>query len=136
VRVSVIFCHPVESSPNAALHQKTVVELKGAGHELDDCDLHARGFKPVIWREARLGYHDVPVNRLPGQNNAGCLMRAKSLVFCFPACCFDIPAKLKSHVDRPLMHSMAIDLSDPHNAMPPSLKPFKTHVDAAMAHIV
>ena len=39
MRILVIYCHPVETSYNAALHTEVVQQLRGAGHEVDDCDL-------------------------------------------------------------------------------------------------
>ena len=65
MRVLVVYCHPVETSFHAALHQEVLQNLRAAGHEVDDCDLYAEGFDPVLSREERLGYHDVPSNRLP-----------------------------------------------------------------------
>ena len=67
MRVLVIFCHPVESSYNAALHNEVVRNLRQAGHEVDDCDLYAEQFNPVLSREERLGYHDEPANQIPLQ---------------------------------------------------------------------
>ena len=67
MRILVIYCHPVETSYNAALHTEVVQQLRGAGHEVDDCDLYAEGFNPVMTREERLGYHEVPSNQLPVQ---------------------------------------------------------------------
>ena len=65
MRVLVVYCHPVETSFHAALHQEVLRNLRAAGHEVDDCDLYAEGFNPVLSREERLGYHDVPGNQLP-----------------------------------------------------------------------
>ena len=123
MRVLVIFCHPVETSYNAALHQEVVAKLKQAGHEVDDCDLYAEGFNPVMSREERLGYHDVPANQLPVKSYVDRLMRAEALVFCFPTWCFGMPAMLKGYFDRLLMPGVAFDLSDPNN-----VKPSLTHI--------
>ena len=67
MRVLVIYCHPVETSFQAALHQEVVTNLKAAGHTVDDCDLYAESFNPVMSRQERLGYHDVPSNQAPMQ---------------------------------------------------------------------
>ena len=58
MRVLVLFAHPVETSFSAALHRAVVDALKAAGHEVDDCDLYAEDFNPVLSREERLDYHD------------------------------------------------------------------------------
>ena len=41
MRVLVVYCHPVETSFHAALHQEVLKNLRAAGHEVDDCDLYA-----------------------------------------------------------------------------------------------
>jgi putative NADPH-quinone reductase len=64
MRVLVVFAHPVETSFQAALHRTVVASLEKAGHEVDDCDLYAEAFNPVLSREERLHYHDIPANRV------------------------------------------------------------------------
>jgi putative NADPH-quinone reductase len=123
MRVLVIYCHPVETSYNAALHAEVVAQLKKAGHEVDDCDLYAEGFNPVMSREERLGYHEVPANEIPVQSYVDRLRWAEALVFCFPTWCFGLPAMLKGYFDRVLMPGVAFDLTDPQN-----VKPSLTHI--------
>ncbi|MDD0810167.1 NAD(P)H-dependent oxidoreductase [Curvibacter sp. RS43] len=123
MRILVIYCHPVETSYNAALHQQVLQSLRQAGHEVDDCDLYAEGFNPVLSREERLGYHEVPSNRLPVQGYVDRLLWAEGLVFCFPTWCFGLPAMLKGFFDRVLMPGVAFDISDPQN-----VKPSLTHI--------
>jgi NAD(P)H dehydrogenase (quinone) len=123
MRVLVIYCHPVESSFNSALHTQVVQSLKSAGHEVDDCDLYAEDFNPVLSREERLGYHDVPANRRPVQRYVDRLLWAEALVFCFPTWCFGLPAMLKGFFDRVLMPGVAFDITDPNN-----VKPSLTHI--------
>lgn len=118
MRVLVLYCHPVETSFNAALHQEVLAGLREAGHEVDDCDLYAEGFNPVMSREERLGYHEVPSNRLPVQSYVDRLLRAEALVLCFPTWCFGFPAMLKGFFDRVLMPGVGFDLSDPQHAKP------------------
>ena len=43
----VVYCHPVETSFHAALHQEVLGNLKAAGHTVDDCDLYAEGFNSM-----------------------------------------------------------------------------------------
>ena len=59
MRFLVVYAHPVEDSFVAALHRCAVKALRDAGHTVDDCDLNAEGFQPVISRGERLAYHDV-----------------------------------------------------------------------------
>ena len=123
MRVLVIYCHPVETSYHAALHTEVVLNLRSAGHEVDDCDLYAEDFNPVLSRAERLGYHEVPSNRRPVQGYVDRLLRAEAVVLCFPTWCFGMPAMLKGFCDRVLMPGVAFDISDPHK-----LKPALTHL--------
>lgn len=123
MRVLVIYCHPVETSFNAALHREVLAGLKQAGHEVDDCDLYAEGFNPVMSREERLGYHEVPRNQIPVQSYVDRLRWAEALVFCFPTWCMGLPAMLKGFLDRTMMPGVAFDISDPKN-----VKPALTHI--------
>ncbi|RTQ32118.1 flavodoxin family protein [Variovorax gossypii] len=123
MRVLVVYCHPVETSFHAALHQEVLKNLRAAGHEVDDCDLYAEGFNPVLSREERLGYHDVPSNQLPLKPYVERLQWAEGIVFCFPTWCFGLPAMLKGYFDRLFMPGVAFDISDPAN-----VKPMLTHI--------
>lgn len=123
MRILVIYCHPVETSYNAALHAEVVRQLQEAGHDVDDCDLYAEGFNPVLTREERLGYHEVPANQAPVQSYVDRLMRAEAVVFCFPTWCFGMPAMLKGFFDRVLVPGVAFDITDPKN-----VKPSLTHL--------
>ncbi|MFM2210709.1 MAG: hypothetical protein RIQ96_2352 [Pseudomonadota bacterium] len=118
MRVLVLYSHPVETSYNAALHTQVVHSLRAAGHEVDDCDLYAEGFNPVMSREERLGHHEVPANQAPVQSYVDRLQRAEALVLCFPTWCFGMPAMLKGFFDRVLMPGVAFDISDPANVRP------------------
>ena len=118
MHVLVVYCHPVETSYHAALHREVVARLQSAGHTVDDCDLYAENFNPVMSREERLGYHDVPANQQPVAEYVERLRRAEALVLCFPTWCFGMPAMLKGFCDRLLMPGVAFDLSDPQNVKP------------------
>ena len=123
MRVLVVYSHPVETSYGAALHRQVIASLHGAGHEVDDCDLYAEDFNPVLSRAERLAYHEVPANRDPVQRYVERLMWAEALVFCFPTWCFGLPAMLKGFFDRVFLPGVAFDLSDPAH-----VKPALTHL--------
>jgi len=123
MRVLVVYCHPVETSFHAALHREVLKNLRAAGHEVDDCDLYAEGFNPVLSREERLGYHEVPGNQLPLKPYVERLQWAEGIVFCFPTWCFGLPAMLKGYFDRLFMPGVAFDISDPAH-----VKPMLTHI--------
>jgi len=123
MRVLVIYAHPVETSFHAAMHGRVVEALRKAGHEVDDCDLYAEGFNPVLSREERLNYHDTSINQRPVKTYVERLQRADALVFCFPVWCFGLPAILKGWFDRVLMPGVSFNISDPAH-----VKPALTHL--------
>lgn len=100
MRVLVLYAHPDPGSYAAALHRTAVEALRRAGHEVDDCDLYDEGFDPVLSREERLAYHDVPRNREPVAEYVRRLENADGLVLMFPVWNFGFPAILKGFIDR------------------------------------
>jgi len=128
MRILVIYAHPVETSFHAAMHARVVAALRQAGHEVDDCDLYAEGFNPVLSRQERLNYHDTAINQLPVKGYVERLQRADALVFCFPVWCFGLPAILKGWFDRVLMPGVSFDISDPAH-----VKPALTHLKRIVA---
>ena len=111
MRVLVIYAHPVETSFNAALHGATVAALKRAGHEVDDLDLYAEGFSPVLTREERLNYHDESINQGPVKAYVERLKRAEAVVFVFPTWSFGAPAILKGFFDRVLLPGVSFRIT-------------------------
>jgi putative NADPH-quinone reductase len=112
MRVLLLYAHPVESSYGAALHAQARTSLEAAGHEVDDCDLYAEGFNPVLSREERLTYHDIPANRSPVQTHVDRLERAEALVIVSPVWNFGFPAILKGYFDRVWLPGVSFDLVD------------------------
>jgi putative NADPH-quinone reductase len=100
MRVFVLYAHPVETSYNAALHRATVAALKASGHDVDDCDLYAEHFDPVMSRQERLDYHDTAVNTKPVQPYVDRVRAAEALVLCCPIWNYGYPAILKGFSDR------------------------------------
>ena len=118
MHVLVVYCHPVETSFHAALHREVVKNLLAAGNTVDDCDLYAEDFNPVMSREERLQYHDVPRNQEAMAPYIARIRKADALVLCFPTWTFGMPAMLKGFFDRLMMPGVAFDLSDPANVKP------------------
>ena len=112
MRVLVLFAHPVETSFQAALHRATVAALHEAGHEVDDCDLYAENFNPVLSRQERLDYHDEAICRKPVESYVERLRAAEALVFNFPVWNFGYPAILKGFFDRVFLPGVSFTLKD------------------------
>lgn len=121
MRVHVIYCHPLADSYNAALHRAVLAGLNKAGHEIDDFDLYAEGFSPVLTAAERTAYHD------PGENLAGIerevarLRAAQALVICTPTWWYGMPAMLKGYFDRIWVPGVAFDLLPHGGAIRPGL---------------
>ena len=112
MRVLVLFSHPVEDSYGAALHAQAVESLKAAGHEVDDCDLYAEGFDPVLSRHDRLIYHTYPDNTVLVSGYVERLKKAEALVICTPVWNFGFPAMLKGYFDRVWLPGVTFELVD------------------------
>ncbi|MBV9290746.1 MAG: NAD(P)H-dependent oxidoreductase [Hyphomicrobiales bacterium] len=112
MRILVLFAHPVETSFAAALHAKVVETLKRRGHDVDDCDLNAEGFDPVMSRQDRIEYYDVAVNRRRVKPYVDRLLAAEALAFSFPVWNMGFPAILKGFVDKVFLPGVAFQLTD------------------------
>ena len=112
MRVLLLYAHPVETSFCAHLHERALAALKAAGHEVDDCDLYAEGFDPVLSRDERLGYHDLETNREPVAAHVERLLRAEALVLVHPVWNFGPPAILKGYLDRVFLPGVSFRLEN------------------------
>ncbi|MDB5483206.1 MAG: dehydrogenase [Caulobacteraceae bacterium] len=100
MRVHVVFAHPSSASFAGAVRDRVVRALIARGHEVDELDLYAAGFDPVLtpgeWTAHVQG----------GANLAGIgpeverLRKADALVLVFPTWWFGMPAILKGWFDR------------------------------------
>ena len=112
MRVLVLYAHPNPESFAAALHATVVEGLTAAGHEVDDCDLYAEGFDPVLSQAERVGYHDLATNTDPVAAYVARLQAAEALVLCFPVWNFGYPAILKGFFDRVFLPGISFKLVD------------------------
>ena len=100
MRVLVVYAHPLKTSFNAALHARVVAILRGRGHEIDDCDLYAKSFDPVLGGEELSKYSDVGSNRQHVMSYVDRLMAANALILMYPVWNEGFPAILKGYIDR------------------------------------
>lgn len=112
MKVLVLYAHPVETSFQAALHRATVEALREGGHSVDDCDLYAEGFNPLLTRQERLTYHDTAINRRPVEDYVRRVQTAEALVLVFPVWNFGYPAILKGFFDRVFLPGVSFDLKE------------------------
>jgi len=110
-RALVLFAHPCPESLSAALHSRVVQTLTARGWDVDDCDLNAEGFQPVLTEAERRGYHD-PDNVAPVQSYVDRLRAAEALVMVFPVWNFGYPAILKGFLDRVFLPGVSFRLEN------------------------
>ena len=109
-RALVLFAHPCPESFSAALHARVVEKLAARGGEVDDCDLNAEGFSPVLTEAERRGYHDLDHNQTPVHTYVERLQAAQALVLVFPVWNFGYPAILKGFFDRVFLPGVSFRL--------------------------
>ncbi len=112
MKTLVLYAHPCADSFNAAVHETVVSTLKARGCEVDDCDLNAEGFSPVLTDAERRCYHDVPTNVEPVRDYVERLQAAEALVLVFPVWNFGYPAVLKGFFDRVFLPEVSFRLQD------------------------
>jgi len=112
MRVLVVFAHPVAGSFGGALHRAVVGTLREAGHEVDDCDLYGEEFDPVLTRDERLHYEEVPYNRRNVEEYVRRVLWAEAMVFCFPTWNSGPPAILKGWLDRVMLPGVAFTFDE------------------------
>ncbi len=112
MRVLVLFAHPCEESFGSALHAKAIETLRRAGHDVDDCDLYAENFQPVLTAAERRAYHDTARNRDPVASYVERLQRAEALVIVSPVWNYGFPAILKGFFDRVFLPGVSFVLVD------------------------
>ena len=107
-----IFAHPVPESFSAALHNTAHQALVKGGWQVDDCDLNAEGFNPILSTEERRGYHDLETNTQPVRSYVDRLQAVSALVFVYPVWNFGYPAILKGFFDRVFLPGVSFKMVD------------------------
>ncbi len=112
MRVLVLFAHPVETSFGAALHRRAVETLRSRGHEVDDLDLYAEKFDPVLSRETLLNYTDVSKNRAEVAPYVERVLAANALVLVFPVWFDGLPAILRGFFERVFLPGVSFRIDE------------------------
>ncbi|CUH63650.1 azoreductase [Thalassovita gelatinovora] len=112
MKVHVIYAHPLEDSLAGTLHKTVVDSLTEAGHQVDDLNLYAEHFDPVLSAEDRKEYHDVSINRIKVAAYVDRLESCDALVLCHPVWNFGWPAILKGYFDRIFLPDVSFKLRD------------------------
>ena len=121
LRVFILYANPVGPSFGAALLKQSVDALRSRGHEIDNCDLYAERFNPVMSEQERMQYHDVELNRAPIGDYADRLLAAEALVLIYPVWNEGFPAILKGFFDRVFIPGVSFNVG-PDGAIVPNLQ--------------
>ena len=111
-RALLLSAHPLPDGYGAALRDAIRKALAARGWTVDDCDLYAERFDPVLTEAERRGYHDVPANLAPVAAYVDRLRAADALVLSFPVWNYGYPAILKGFLDRVFLPDVSFTLRD------------------------
>lgn len=125
MRVLVVYAHPLADSFAAALHNAIVTALRRGGHEVDDCDLYAEDFDPVMTAAERRAYNSASPDLSGVADHVARLRAAEALVLCFPTWWYGLPAILKGYFDRVWVKDVAFTLPEDGGLIRPALTNIK-----------
>ena len=112
MRALIVYAHPCAESFSAAIHGTVLKALTDRGWQIDDCDLNAEGFQPVMTVEERRDYHKIPDNTSPVETYVNRLRAAEALIMIFPIWNFGYPAILKGFLDRVFLPGVTFKLKN------------------------
>jgi NAD(P)H dehydrogenase (quinone) len=118
MRILVLYANPSEKSFGAVLHGRTVGTLRSRGHDVDDCDLYAEDFDPVMSRQERDDYHNTSVNAAGVAQFAKRVVAAEALVLVYPVWNEGFPAILKGFFDRVFIPGVSFKIGSDGAVMP------------------
>ena len=114
MRILVLFAHPLETSFVATLHTRVVETLRLLQHEVDDLDLYAENFNPVLSRHTFIDYLDTAANRAQAGAYVDRLLAAQALVLMSPVWHDCFPAILKGFFDCVFLPGVSFNIADGH----------------------
>jgi NAD(P)H dehydrogenase (quinone) len=112
LRILVVYAHPLETSFISALHARVVETLRAGGHFLDDLDLYAEKFDPVMPRETLRCYVDTKVNTRGVETYVERLRAAGALVLVFPIWFDGLPAILQGYFQRVFLPGVSVQIDE------------------------
>jgi NAD(P)H dehydrogenase (quinone) len=112
LRILVVFAHPLETSFVSALHARVVEILRSRGHTVDDLDLYAVKFDPVMSREGLLHYVDTSANTCEVEGYVDRLRAAEALVLVFPVWFDGLPAIMQGYFQRVFLPGVAVRIDE------------------------
>jgi NAD(P)H dehydrogenase (quinone) len=124
LRVLVIYAHPLDASFVSAAHVRVVEALRDGGHTVDDLDLYAEKFDPVLSPGQMKSYVDVNLNTREVETYVKRLRAAEALVLVFPVWFDGLPAILQGYFQRVFLPGVAT-IIDRQGLFHPNLRNLK-----------
>lgn len=121
MRVHVVFAHPSSASFARAVRDRVVRALIARGHEVDELDLYAAGFDPVLTSGEWTAHVQGAANLAGIGPEVERLRKADALVLVFPTWWFGMPAILKGWFDRVWAPGVAFHLPPGGGPLQPGL---------------
>ena len=112
MRILVVFAHPLETSFVSALHARIVGILRAGAHVVDDLDLYAEKFDPVMSREGLLRYVDTNANTREVGEYVQRLKAAEAVVLVFPVWFDGLPAIMQGYFQRVFLPGVAVRIDE------------------------
>ena len=94
------------------MHTRVVEILRAGGHMVDDLDLYAEKFDPVMSREQFAHYVDTRVNTREVEPYVTRLRAADALVLVFPVWFDGLPAIMQGYFQRVFLPGVALRIDD------------------------
>ena len=112
LRILVVFAHPLETSFVSALHARIIEILRSRGHIVDDLDLYAEKFDPIMSREGLLRYVDTSANTCDVGAYVERLRATEALILVFPVWFDGLPAIMQGYFQRVFLPGVAIRIDE------------------------
>jgi NAD(P)H dehydrogenase (quinone) len=112
LHILVVFAHPSETSFVSALHLRVVEILRAGGHVVDDLDLYAEKFDPVMSREGLRHYIDTSANTREVEGYVQRLRAAEALVLVFPVWFDGLPAIMQGYFQRVFLPGVSVVIDE------------------------
>jgi NAD(P)H dehydrogenase (quinone) len=112
LRILIVFAHPLETSFVSALHTRVVEILRAGKHSVDDLDLYAEKFDPVMSREGLLHYVDTSANTCEVEAYVHRLRAAEAIALVFPVWFDGLPAIMQGYFQRVFLPGVAVRIDE------------------------
>src|SRR5580658_5830566 len=112
LRILIVFAHPLETSFVSALHARVVEVLRIGGHIVDDLDLYAEKFDPVMSREGLRRYLDPDTNTREVERYVERLRAAEALILVFPVWFDGLPAIMQGYFQRVFVPGVSVRIDE------------------------